>query len=115
MKILHLTLQKKWFDMIESGDKKEEYRYLSHFFCSRFLNDFHWPRSRGKYSHPDLEEIYSYEFKTWDYVTFTNGYSPNSRRVTLKFEGLEIRHGLEEWGAYPDKLYFVIKLGERIE
>jgi hypothetical protein len=26
MRILHLTLKKKWFDMIASGEKREEYR-----------------------------------------------------------------------------------------
>lgn len=114
MRVLHLTLKKKWFDMIASGNKKDEYRYLSHFFCSRFLVDFHWPRSRGKYTNPELDEIASYEFKTWDYVTFTNGYSRDSRKITLKFEGLEISSGLPEWGAVPNKLYFVIKLGNQI-
>ena len=28
-KILHLTLKKKWFDMIASGEKKEEYREMT--------------------------------------------------------------------------------------
>ena len=26
MKTLHLVLKHKWYDMIESGEKKEEYR-----------------------------------------------------------------------------------------
>ena len=29
MKILHLTLNKKWFDMILLGEKKEEYREIN--------------------------------------------------------------------------------------
>ena len=28
MKILNLTLKAKWYDMIESGEKKEEYREI---------------------------------------------------------------------------------------
>jgi len=28
MKILEMTLKKKWFDMISSGEKKEEYREI---------------------------------------------------------------------------------------
>ena len=29
MKTLHLNLKKQWFDMILSGEKKEEYRELT--------------------------------------------------------------------------------------
>lgn len=35
MKILHLTLKKKWFDMILSGEKKEEYRDTKEFWLRR--------------------------------------------------------------------------------
>lgn len=37
MKTLHLNLHKKWFDMILSGNKKEEYRELSDYWKKRFL------------------------------------------------------------------------------
>lgn len=35
MKILHLTLTKKWFDMILSGEKKEEYREITKYWKVR--------------------------------------------------------------------------------
>ncbi len=28
---LHLTLKKNWFDLILSGEKKEEYREIKHY------------------------------------------------------------------------------------
>lgn len=37
MKILHLTLKKKWFDMIASGEKKEEYREIKPYWEKRFI------------------------------------------------------------------------------
>lgn len=36
--ILKLTLKKKWFDMIESGVKLEEYREIKPYWMARLLN-----------------------------------------------------------------------------
>ena len=36
------------------------------------------------------------------------------RIIKFKHDGIEIRTGNPEWGAEPNKLYFVIKHGERI-
>jgi hypothetical protein len=99
MRILHLTLKKKWFDMIASGEKKEEYREMKDYWYSRFLKPSVLPR---------LEE--------YDFVIFKNGYSKNAPTVTVRF--VEMFVGLEgnpEWGAEPGKEYFVIKLGEIIK
>lgn len=37
MKTLHLNLKKKWFDMILSSEKKEEYREIKPFWENRFF------------------------------------------------------------------------------
>ena len=37
MKILPLPLKKKWFDMIQGGEKTEEYREIKDFWARRFL------------------------------------------------------------------------------
>ena len=36
--MLILTLQKKWFGMILSGEKQEEYREIKPYYTSRFCN-----------------------------------------------------------------------------
>lgn len=36
--MLILTIKKKWFDMIKSGEKKEEYREINRYYDSRFDN-----------------------------------------------------------------------------
>lgn len=36
--MLTLTIEKKWFDMILSGEKTEEYRELKRYYDSRFRN-----------------------------------------------------------------------------
>ena len=34
--MLTLPIKKKWFDMIKSGEKKEEYREIKPYYTSRF-------------------------------------------------------------------------------
>ena len=111
MKTLHLVLKRKWWDMIESGDKKEEYRAFNEYWTKRILiltdqgqkksNFFGWL---------DEEEIVAY--KDFDAICFHKGYTNTT--MTFENDGIEINYGREEWGADPDKLYFVIKLGKRI-
>lgn len=38
MKILNLTLKAKWYDMIEAGIKKEEYREIKDFWKIRLMD-----------------------------------------------------------------------------
>lgn len=35
--MLVLPIKKKWFDMIASGDKEEEYREIKPYWTSRFM------------------------------------------------------------------------------
>ncbi len=91
MKVLHLTLKKKWFDMIASGEKKEEYREIKSYWYKRLVD---------------------INFKKFDVVKFRNGYSPNSPTITLEFKRCDIAKGNPEWGAEQGRRYFVITLGE---
>lgn len=83
---LHLVLKYKYFDMIAAGVKPEEYRERTDYWTKRI-----WER-RG--------EI--------DSVCFHRGYSS----VTIKRRVFAIVEdaGMEEWGAEPQTLYYVIKL-----
>lgn len=38
--MLTLPIKKKWFDMIVSGEKKEEYREIKPYYDSRFMDAF---------------------------------------------------------------------------
>lgn len=66
MKILHLTLKKKWFDMIQSGEKREEYRKASDWIRSRLIG------------------------KEYDTVRFRNGYAPASPVVDVEYLGFTL-------------------------
>ena len=95
MGILNLVLKKKWFDMISSGEKKEEYREIKPHYTRQFVLTEDW----------DV-------FKKFDVVRFRHGYSTNAPEITLKCLGIEVRQGKSEWGAEHNTEYFVIKLGE---
>lgn len=124
MKTLRLTLTKKWFDMIFSGEKKEEYRAIRAYWFNRLVFQKDKVLSyHGKVSCNDYvaKAILGDElmrrmvgFIPFDYVEFTNGYSPSSPRFTIECKGIEIGKGKQEWGAEPDTDYFIIKLGEII-
>lgn len=90
-KTLKLTVTKKWFDMIVSGEKKEEYREMKSHWISRI--------SKGE------EKITS--------VQFTNGYGKNSPTVIFFCKKITIGLGKEEWGALRNQRYFIIHLGDR--
>jgi hypothetical protein len=121
MKVLHLTLKKKYFDMIASGEKKEEYREIKPYWADRLTWHEHHDRiscinSLEDELYADSERTYKTGvYKNWfDVVEFKNGYGKNSPKIRLKFKCITHGEGRPEWGAEPGKKYFVIKLGERI-
>ena len=93
MRTLHLNLKKKWFDMIASGEKREEYREVKPYWDDR-LN---WPS--GYY----------------DTVTFSNGYAADRPQVVVEFKSIHVAEGVQRWGAVPGVAYYVIRLGKVIE
>lgn len=119
MKTLHLNLKKEWFDMILSGEKKEEYREIKNSMVSKFIN---WQKSgctRDYFretikSDLDLECCYSL-LKDFDTITFSNGMTPPVPRFEIEFKGIKIGPGKPEWGAEKVKNYFVLKLGEIVK
>jgi len=97
MPILHLNLKKKWFDMIVSGEKKEEYREISAYWTRIFSSHI---KIKGLRYHPSDVMI-----------CFSNGYSKTRPHTYVKCEGLRVGYGKQEWGAEKGKQYFILKLG----
>jgi hypothetical protein len=96
-KTLFMTLKKQWFDMILSGEKKEEYREIKEYWIERLAIDYQ----------PGLR----FEPKQFDVIRFKNGYGSNDPVMDVECLGIEIREGNPKWGAVPGDKYFVIKLG----
>lgn len=108
MKVLHLTLKKKWFDMTDSGDKPDEYREITDYWVARLCKET--PTSVCDLIHNDK----GYDFKKFDHVFARNGYNPKNRSWLRKWSKTSVGFGEEKWGAEVGKRYFIIKLGERI-
>ena len=111
--------------MIASGEKKEEYRDVCHYWAIRLLdNKYRWyslntdyPKDFLGWIREHLDHRADIQFRPFEKVCFHLGYT----NTTMTFNIVEISMGIgtesckEEWGAEPNKHYFIIKLGERIE
>ena len=92
---LHLNLKKKWFDMILSGVKTEEYREVKPYWSNRLIQF-----SKGK--------------PNYDTITFSNGYSKVRRQMEVELLSTNQDYGNTQWGAMPGVKYYVLGLGKII-
>ena len=88
MKILHLPLMAKWYEMIERGEKLEEYRENKPYWQKRLLSN------------------------TYDTVKFRYGYT--TRTMTFRIKKIRFGRGRKGWGA-GDNDVFIIELDKRID
>ncbi len=63
-RILHLTLLRKWFDLIASGEKTKEYRKIKPYWTKRLAE------------------------KEFDEIYFKNGYSKNAPFIRVEWKGI---------------------------
>lgn len=112
-KVLPKTLKKKWFDMIASREKLEEYLDIKPFWINRLT--WHEYHNRSKFGIIRLYlkgvDILRRDF---DIVSANNGYQKNSPNIKWEHKGIRIGTGREEWGAIPGKVYFILDIGELI-
>lgn len=94
--ILHLNLKKKWYDMIASNKKLEEYREIKPYWERVFVKD-KGIKIKGEYYKPS--EVA---------VCFSQGYRKGREQMILNLAGVAIREGKKEWGALPNTKYFVL-------
>jgi hypothetical protein len=92
---LTLAVDKKWFDMIASGEKKEEYRKIEQYYCSRFD-------------------------KPLTHIKFTNGYGKKVPSVTVELLGVGKGIPRPEWSQGEKTIEqgeesFILALGEIVE
>lgn len=113
MKILDLHLEFKWYDLIRSGVKKEEYREIKPYWIKKLCDD--WSTDErcstcvGDHCN-ECRQSYNgqYAIKNFDFVVFHRGYTKESMIYLCR--GIEIGMGKKEWGC-PDKEMFKIRLG----
>lgn len=96
-----LHIKKQWFDMIRSGEKREEYRKLGSYYAVRF-------RNAGLLSE---ESEYVPTGRNF-IVLFRNGYSRNSPQFKALCR-LRVGCGISTaWGAEKGVNYYVIEIKE---
>ena len=142
-KHLHLILKAKWYDMIEKGEKREEYRDFNRYLWRLLVKD----KAKEPFRTKDLDELkaqvkkyrqtcrdFAYggdDTKREDFnvntqlifdnkqmyryhtVTFHRGYTNTT--MTWHIEKIGMGEGQTDWGADAEEVYMVITLGCRME
>lgn len=98
--MLTLPIKKKWFDMIKSGEKKEEYREIKPYWTRRFRN--------ALYGLTMISPFGSIVYAQGTLI-FKNGYQKNAPKIRCFIE-LSQGYGRPDWGAEKGKLYYVLKI-----
>ncbi len=96
--LLNMTITRRWFDMIASGEKREEYRSADNAQVNTA-----WERIAN-------DEPVAYT------MVLRNGYSMDSPALAVRVYGIMLRNGNDsihpEWGEPTDSTHFAIMLGD---
>lgn len=102
---LTLVLDFKWYDMIASGVKLEEYRDFKPFYQRQLLGRVYQPGEKVNINRVrwELETHATAKFRG---VILRKGYNTGlSMKKDCKFR---FDYGNPDWGATPKKLYFIM-------
>ena len=95
--MLTLPIKKKWFDMIATGKKTDEYRVIKPYYTKRFINagllDSDGKTTTG-------EEVM---------IALRNGYSKDAPTLIATVR-LMFGEGREEWGAVDGEFYYILEI-----
>ncbi|GAB4042535.1 hypothetical protein [Spirosoma litoris] len=127
MKQLELVLKHKWFDMIESGNKLEEYRDIKPYWIRRLITPSevmeggHWEEFCSDLMNParyDNEaEVIAYfdcKFIPFASVRFRRGYQKKAKTMIWDLGQTRIDNAKPEWAEGYMNRMFVIPLIKRI-
>lgn len=95
--ILHLVLKGKWYRMIESGEKPEEYRDITEYWQTR-LEPVRKALAAGE---TPIARLYL-------------GYQPDRPQMDFEIKDLWTGIGHPKLGAEPCTPYYIIELGKRL-
>jgi len=107
-KILHLTLKKKWFDLIKEGKKKEEYREIKPYWEKRLCEKI-------EIGTGDNVGRIRYIPKKFDEIHFRNGYKPDSPYMVVEWKGLLMNVNIDDFKEGDFDMCFAIQLGKVLE
>ena len=99
--MLVLPIKKKWFDMIKSGEKKEEYKEIKKYYQERLIKYFggHFYEEHKAWTwQPHIEKP----------VIFRNGYRHDSPKIKC-WCTLDMREGEPTWRSGSRKTILCAK------
>lgn len=113
-----MPIKRKWFDLIVSGEKQEEYREIKRYWVARLTNSSSLDFFEAEGSVP-ITNINGREYvdqkEGKDTITFHVGYSKNAPTAVVKINHIEIKKPNPEWcPANTSGYWFSINLGEVI-
>jgi hypothetical protein len=132
MSVLHLTQQKKWFDMTAEGIKKEEYRQIKPYWVKRLIDIVGPPEEeKGQnrnipdniafdlFWHPlqqVLKDYYS-KLRSFDLIVSRNGYSNTAPKIAWKHMGIRIGTPNPEWcpTEFHGHTFFILEISQIIK
>lgn len=100
-KILYLPLEKEWYEMIERGEKLEEYREIKEHWIKRICKS---KKLRSGFCCEDVDTDITH-------VCFSYGYT--KRRMLKKVLRIYIGYGKIDWGAPKLDKVFIIELEKK--
>ena len=122
--VLYLTLKKKWFDMIASGEKIEEYREIKEYWLKRLfrhndyavldkqmLDEVIEELNKMQYTTNELYDWAGWLPKRFNFICFRNGYSKDAPEIWCGYEGIDIKQAKSDWSDNAKGYFFTIKLG----
>ncbi len=111
--VLHLNLKRKWYDMIDSGVKKEEYREIKQYWVNRLCKAYPSSVIDGGQIR-DKHNGTNYDIKKFSTVVFKNGYTKDAKTMIFNIEDITIGVANKDWCDDWQQDLFIIKLGKRI-
>jgi hypothetical protein len=126
--VLYLTLKKKWFDMIASGEKREEYREIKEYWLKRLfrhndyaildqqmLDEVIYEINNKPYTTNELYDLAGWSPKRFNFVCFRKGYAKDAPEIWCRCEGIEIKQAKSEWSDNAKGYFFTIELGKILD
>ena len=95
--MMTFTIKKVWFDLIKSGQKKEEYRELKYYYHVRVCSLVGVDNYKKLLERNDKVPFNNLKLK--------NGCEENCQSIIIS-GWLSIGKGIPQWGAEPKKKYF---------
>lgn len=107
-----LPIKRKWFDMIMTGEKTEEYRDVKPYYTMRFRQFVTLNPDVPDHVVEDLfRNAARHGGVKYRNVVIRNGYSWHSAAMCISGR-IMIRQGRPEWGAAEGREYYVLTVDE---